>query len=65
MIGFKNSYLHHHRGEIKDDHVKLWQMGGLDELLERGCQQVRGYLVNLDENHSDRHLCDSISNSQR
>ncbi|NMG09140.1 WD40 repeat domain-containing protein [Brasilonema sp. UFV-L1] len=43
----------------------LWQLGGLDELLERGCERVRGYLATLDENNSDRHLCDRIGNFQR
>lgn len=44
----------------KDGKVKLWQLGGLDELLERGCERVRGYLATLDEKNSDRHLCDNI-----
>jgi WD40 repeat protein len=47
----------------KDGKVKLWQLGGLDELLERGCERVRGHLATLDENNSDRHLCDGISSS--
>jgi WD40 repeat protein len=44
----------------KDGTAKLWQIGGFDELLTRGCEQVRDYLATLDEKNSDRHLCDSV-----
>lgn len=39
--------------------AKLWQLGGLDELLTHGCQQAHNYLATLDEKNSDRHLCDN------
>ncbi|AFZ22262.1 nSTAND1 domain-containing NTPase [Allocoleopsis franciscana] len=44
----------------EDGKVKLWQLGGLDELLQRGCERARDYLATLDEKNSDRHLCDNI-----
>ncbi|MBW4594881.1 MAG: caspase family protein [Brasilonema angustatum HA4187-MV1] len=40
--------------------IKLWRLGGLDELLKSGCERVRDYLTTLDENNSDRHLCDNV-----
>jgi WD40 repeat protein len=48
----------------EDGKVQLWQLGGLDELLQRGCERARKYLATLEEKNSDRHLCDGISNSQ-
>ncbi|WP_336389863.1 hypothetical protein [Scytonema hofmannii] len=44
----------------EDGTAKLWQLGEIDELLERGCQRVGDYLVTLNENNRDRHLCDDI-----
>jgi WD40 repeat protein len=44
----------------EDSTAKLWRIGDFDELLEQGCDQVRDYLATLDENNSDRHLCDDI-----
>ncbi|MEG4853968.1 caspase family protein [Microcoleus sp. B5-D4] len=49
----------------EDGKVQLWQLGGLDELLQRGCERARKYLATLDEKNSDRNLCDGIGNSQR
>ena len=47
----------------KDDGtVKLWEIEGLDELREKGCNWVRDYLENnpnVDE--SDRRLCDGVT----
>ncbi|NJM72033.1 MAG: hypothetical protein HC862_18630 [Scytonema sp. RU_4_4] len=45
--------------------TKFWQLGSFDDLLAKGCDRMRDYLATLDENHSDRHLCDSIGNFQR
>jgi len=44
----------------EDGTAKLWQIGNFDKLLEQGCDRVRDYLATLDENNSDRHLCDDI-----
>ncbi|MCP6759917.1 MAG: WD40 repeat domain-containing protein, partial [Fischerella sp. CENA71] len=49
----------------EDGTAKLWRIGDFDELLEQGCNWVRDYLSTLDENNSDRHLCDDIGNSQK
>jgi WD40 repeat protein len=49
----------------EDGKVQLWQLGGLDELLQRGCERARKYLATLDKKNSDRHLCDGIGNSQQ
>lgn len=48
----------------KDGTAKLWQIGNLDEFLERGCNWVSDYLATLDEKNSDRHLCEGIKASQ-
>ena len=45
----------------KDGTTKIWQIGGLNELLKRGCDWARHYLKhnpNVDE--SDRNLCDDV-----
>jgi WD40 repeat protein len=49
----------------KDQHVKLWNFD-LDQLLLRGCQQIRGYLEqNPKIQPGDRTLCrDILSHAQ-
>jgi WD40 repeat protein len=49
----------------EDGTAKLWQIGNFDKLLEQGCDRVRDYLATLDENNSDRHLCDDIIGNSR
>ncbi|MHC0068442.1 nSTAND1 domain-containing NTPase [Nostoc sp. UIC 10890] len=44
----------------EDGTAILWRIGDFDELLEQGCDQVRDYLATLDENNSDRHLCNDV-----
>lgn len=48
----------------EDGTAKLWRIGELNELLERGCNGVSDYLATLDEKNSDRHLCEGIKASQ-
>lgn len=50
----------------KDKNQKeILHVGGLDELLEQGCNRVRDYLQNNPNvSASDRHLCDGISESE-
>jgi hypothetical protein len=44
--------------------VTLWNFD-LDDLMVRGCNQVRDYLkTNPNVSESDRHLCDGISKSK-
>lgn len=47
---------------IDDNGVaKMWQIEGLDELVVRGCDWVRGYLENNPNvSESDRNLCDDV-----
>ncbi|MGD1699130.1 WD40 repeat domain-containing protein, partial [Dapis sp. BLCC M229] len=41
--------------------AKLWRIGGLDELREKGCNWVRDYLENNPNvQESDRRLCDGV-----
>jgi WD40 repeat protein len=49
---------------IENSKAKLWQLRGFDGLLMQGCQQVRSYLTSLDENNTDRRLCDNIPDPQ-
>ncbi|BAY96219.1 extracellular ligand-binding receptor [Tolypothrix tenuis PCC 7101] len=49
----------------KDGTAKLWRIGGLDELIEQGCNWVSDYLATLDENNSDRKLCEGISEPEK
>ncbi len=44
----------------EDGTAILWRIGDFDELLEQSCNWVRDYLATLDENNSDRHLCDNV-----
>ncbi|MHC5771638.1 MAG: WD40 repeat domain-containing protein [Nostoc sp.] len=39
--------------------AKFWQLGSFDDLFIKGCDRMRDYLATLDENNSDRHLCDN------
>jgi len=49
---------------LDDGSIKLWQIGDLDYLLQRGCNWVRDYLKNNPNvSESDRHLCDGIPSS--
>jgi WD40 repeat protein len=48
-----------------DGRAKFLHLGSFDDLLAKGCDRMRDYLATLDENNSDRHLCDNIDNSQR
>ncbi|MEG4923448.1 hypothetical protein Q5690_23685, partial [Microcoleus sp. F10-D1] len=47
----------------EDGTPRLWQIGGLDELLAMNCDWVRDYLKNPSAELSDRdrHLCDGIT----
>ncbi|NEQ04704.1 MAG: hypothetical protein F6K37_01450 [Moorea sp. SIO4E2] len=41
--------------------AKLWQFGGLDELLSKSCDRVRDYLENNPNvDKSDRNLCENV-----
>lgn len=44
----------------KNGAAKLWQIGGLDDLMKRGCDRIRPYLQHPKANLSpdDRKLCD-------
>ena len=51
----------------EDGTTKIWRIGGLNELLERGCDRVPDYLKNNHNpniNPSDRRLCDGIGDSK-
>lgn len=47
-----------------DSTIELWQVGGLDELINRGCQRLHDYLKNPNVTESDKHLCDDIKPKQ-
>ncbi|MBH8577024.1 caspase family protein [Nostocaceae cyanobacterium CENA369] len=49
---------------LDNDKIKYWKLGEIDTLIQRDCEQLRSYLDTLDENNSDRHLCDGIKPSQ-
>jgi WD40 repeat protein len=40
-----------------DGTVKLWQMGGLDQLLTRGCNWLKDYFVVHPEEREKLHVC--------
>ncbi|NEP32226.1 caspase family protein [Moorena sp. SIO3B2] len=45
--------------------AKLWQFGGLDELLSKSCDRVRDYLENNPNvDKRDRNLCDNVYSSR-
>lgn len=48
----------------RDGNAKFWQLGRMDDLVEKGCARVREYLAKLDEKDSIRTLCDSFGNPQ-
>ncbi|NET67982.1 MAG: hypothetical protein F6K63_27785 [Moorea sp. SIO1G6] len=40
--------------------AKLWRIGGLNELIVKGCDWVRDYLSNPNVDESDRNLCKNV-----
>ena len=45
----------------EDGTTKIWRIGGLNELLERGCDRLRDYLENNPNvDKSDRRICDNV-----
>ncbi|MBW4499655.1 MAG: hypothetical protein KME57_08815 [Scytonema hyalinum WJT4-NPBG1] len=47
-----------------DNTVRLWQVGGIEEMLARSCDWVHPYLNTKPEKNPDRHLCDRIGNDK-
>jgi WD40 repeat protein len=43
-----------------DGPTRLWLIGGVDELLAKNCDWVRGFLQNAPSTEKDQHLCDGI-----
>ena len=43
-----------------DDTVRLWQVGGMKEMLVLTCDWVRPYLESKPKGDEDRHWCDGI-----
>ncbi|NES21311.1 MAG: WD40 repeat domain-containing protein [Symploca sp. SIO3E6] len=44
----------------KSGNAKLWRIGGLNELIVKGCNWVRDYLSNSNVEESDKRLCDDV-----
>ena len=43
-----------------DGTVRLWEVGGMEEMLVRTCNWVRAYLKSKPKDDPDRDLCDGV-----